>query len=159
MVCTQYDGQVINDDSRLASCRYQGHKKLLKGIAKRQKQEEVWGQPGEEGCTLYTVLYCTVLLLYYSIPYYSLGFISEGARVHTDSTVRHNYAAQCALFSLRRSKETTVLLRRSKETTVRYSTLQFYYYWEDAGGGMGGLGAGPVGGWGGPPRGRLTHGM
>jgi hypothetical protein len=47
----------------------------------------------------------------------------------------------------------------SKAPAEDHGAVQLIYYWEQPRGGMGGLGAGPVGGWGGPPRGRLTHGM
>ena len=98
------------------------------------------------GGGLYTVVqyctvqyYCTVL---HSIPYYSLGFISEGARVHTDSTVRHNYAAQCALFSLlydapRRLRYCYAAPRRLLYGTVHCSSITTG---RTPGGGWGALG-------------------
>ena len=64
--CVQYDGQVINDESWLASCRYRCSVFGSTVAGKGQKQEEVWDTLGRRA--VHTVLYSTVLL-YYSIPY------------------------------------------------------------------------------------------
>ena len=56
MVCAQYDGQVINDDSRLASCRYRCSVFGSTVAGKGQKQEEVWDNLGRRAVHS-TVLY------------------------------------------------------------------------------------------------------